>query len=291
MLKPELFRGLAPAEVETILSIAISSLHEKGIAIARTAILPGRVLQRRHVVERIYFTLDRIARAGIPACAPSVVRHLAKLGVESRSLCAFDYLARTGLTPAELERRARAVETVKLGHNAYLSLLDHGASPVLNAFWPGLLEHLSGPGGVMIAFCCATDCAPDRLSRDVIGVGEPAEASKASLRRRFFDLHQELGRAPLSLGRNGVHGSPGIIEGACAVDTVFPAAEALPTFLEKVRQGPVMADVIRANPVLRKGTSAGRTLFEATEGLSLAGVMRVLRTGMDTPPQEAFAAE
>lgn len=211
--------------------------------------------------------------------------------MESRSLCAFDYLARTDLSPAELERRVRAVETVKLGHNAYLSLLDHSASPVLNAFWPGLLEHLSGPDGLMIAFWCMTDYASDHLSREVIGLGGPAEASKASLRRRFFDLHRELGRAPLSLGRNGVHGSPGIIEGACAVDTVFPGAEALRTFLQKVQRDPVMADVIRANPVLRKGSSAGRTLFEATEGLPFADVVRVLRSWTDAPPQETFAAE
>lgn len=277
-LKPELFQKATPSKVHRAISVVMSMLAANGVNVTRAAVLPSATLQEQNIIERVYFTLDRIARHGLTVCSPSVLDRLRCLAGREQVMSAFDYLARRGgLAPEVLESRVRAVETIKLGHNAYLSRLDGGTNAILNAFWPGLKSHLSGLDGGIVAFACITGTPPATLLRKIIGTGAPADAERGSLRRYFFDLHARTELNSLSLGRNGVHGSPGIIEGATAVDVVFPEAGALSSLIRGAGQDDRVAKLVRSNPVIYDGAHAGQTLFEVTEGLPFEDAIQWLR--------------
>jgi hypothetical protein len=285
LLKPEIATPVFGRRIDLVLYAVFDGLARAGVAIKRVCAWSGKALHQRNIFPQLYGQLHRVAVSG-----PSLLSWTARTNL--RSITYQAEVAVEGafyslsdchyVNAARLEKKARGAGIIKLGHNSYASTLEIGGKRrvILNSFWPGLLEHLSAPTSVVLAMQCHTHHSPQFLREKIIGNTDPNLALDHTIRSRLAREHKSLGIDMPTIGRNGIHCSPGIVEAIFGIKCFFESSEPRLqfTFERKLLRAGIPRSWFSGfndNPEI-KWNGARERIFEVTENLDAEQTLRAL---------------
>ncbi|MDF3290300.1 hypothetical protein [Streptomyces silvisoli] len=233
ILKPELIeRSGRPATAAISRSLGVLAAHHVRIGAVR--VLSSSFLARWGIMEQQYGTLFRVSQQGLAAVPPAARRRLvvafplAETAPE-RVLGGHQFLrANPELSPFALDLLTRNLMVEKLGSGIYgiEAFLDGERFVVLNPFHPLQCEHFTAPGKAVVVLEGTSSHRFADVRREAIGATDPRDAVPGSLKRILLDEQRDLGLSSICTRRNGVHMSPGPVEGMVGVRRYFSAPDA-----------------------------------------------------------------
>ena len=296
MLKPELMRPPGGDPTPPIARV-LGLLAAGGVEIGAVRVLSSAFVAEHAVVESHYPALNRIARRGLAGMSPAALDRLDDAcpgfrAAGGRVVGAFPLLDEIAeLTPFALELLTRNSVVVKLGTGTYAirAWVDGEELVVLNPFHPQQVAHFTTPGGAIALLECRAGLALPRIRRDLIGATDPAEAAPGSVKGVLYRECASLGLGRVSTRRNGVHVSPGAVEGMATMLRYFsvggPAIRARDTvFGRRLLAAGLTAETVAwaaSDPFVDDPDRPG-PLFELTEDLDWADAVAFV-TALERP--------
>lgn len=291
VLKPEV---LSTARLDRVVEIVIRVLAESGVELRRAAVYRSVDYLDRGWLWAHYPRLHRIGHDGAAALDPQASATLAGVlegGPAASVVSAFQMLRLDpGITPQNLDAACRRHGIAKLAPGSYVSRIPTPAGDrmVLNGFLPALIDAYRSPQGmVAVVECVSSDEIGDVRTR-VLGPLDPGTAAPTTLRGALGAACPELGLPPLTPGSNGVHVSPGLVEGMFHAWRHFLAGHGygLETTMlgAHLAAGGVPLDrlaLLETDPVITLGDGRTDSVDGATEGLDLDTVTAILIAAMD----------
>jgi len=288
MLKPELV--LPPVgDGRRPLTRVLDVLAVQGVGIGAVRVLSGSFVARHAVVESHYPALNRIARTGLAGMSPAAIARLDDTysgfrAAGGRVVGAFELLSEIAeMTPFALELLTRNTAVAKLGTGTYAiqASVDGEDLVILNPFHPQQVAHFTASGVAVALLECRSDLALPTIRRDLIGATDPMDADPNSIKGILRRERESLGLGRVSTRRNGVHMSPGAVEGMATIVRYFSADDS-PIRLEETAFGRRLVEAglstdtvawAGSDPYIETEDHAG-SLFELTEDMDWTDAVR-----------------
>lgn len=301
MIKPELLDLSSGVDVPQVLELVGRHMERLGLRDHAMTVHSAAALQRDRAIESHYIILNRVSRLGPEALAESATQRLEAFarthGDEPGiALGGHAFLEQhQDFSAHALETICRNTETVKLGNGAYANrfLLDGERQIVLNAFHPQQLARFYRPGNAFLVVECRSELTWIEIRRRFIGETDPSEAAPQTLKALLHERARSLGLRGFSIGLNGVHVSPGPIDGMLSVlrffrsasgDPLRPADTALGSVL--VESGWTDAQITALESRTTRGSDGLEApLIEITEDMSWPDALDLI--GKMSPREEA----
>ncbi|MGW7466969.1 hypothetical protein ACWGJT_20240 [Streptomyces xantholiticus] len=292
MLKPELVLPLG-GDGSRPLARVLDVLAARGVEIGAVRVLSSSFVASNAVVESHYPALNRIARIGLAGLSSAAVARLDDTyagfrAAGGRVVGAFELLGEIPeMTPFALELLTRnsSVEKLSTGTYAIRAWVDGEDLVILNPFHPQQVEHFTAPGGAVAVLECRSDLALPAIRRDLIGATDPMDADPNSIKGILRREGESLGLGRVSTRRNGIHVSPGAVEGMATIVRYFsvggaPISPEETAFGRRLMEAGLSADRVAwagGDPYIETENHSG-PLFELTEDMDWTDAVRFVAT-------------
>lgn len=233
ILKPEIVATDGKPRTEA-LRRTVAALTSHDVHIGAVRALASEFVASERLIPRHYPRLWDVSRRGRRAMSAVSIERMRRWRPDtardsSRVVGAHEFLERfADFTPYALEVLTRNLEVVKLGVGTYgmEMLVDDEKWIVVNGFHPQQLAHFTRPGGAIVVLECRSKRRMADIRRDTIGVTEPDLAVAGSIKHLLYTEQTDLGIGPICTRRNGVHISPGPLEGMACIRRYFSDSHA-----------------------------------------------------------------
>ncbi|ANN35686.1 hypothetical protein A9498_30375 (plasmid) [Bacillus thuringiensis serovar coreanensis] len=229
MLKPELTMIKKEVHVKALLTRILDVLKEHKIEVKASRVLSSTYLLQNHIMEQHYGTLNQISKFGMKNMSIEVKKRLFKnfpytAKNEERIFGGHQFLKEhTKFSPYFLEVLTRNLQVTKLGAGIYgiEANIDGDQFVILNSFHPCQVEWFTSPGKSVVLFECTSSREIECIRRDTIGATDPQDAVQGSIKHMLLKEQKEFGLSNICTRFNGIHMSPGPVEGMAGLIRYF----------------------------------------------------------------------
>jgi hypothetical protein len=216
-IKPEVTTA-GPDAVREVLTLSLEQFKRHAIRISGISLIGNEYLKKFNLIEEHYGVINLVAKKGHKVLTKAPRRKFKEsFGAEIESvhvLGGFEFLVRyPDYTVNTLNDLWESGQRVKLGAGIYCEKHEIKGETVyiLNGFNPFQLAFFTDPGRYIIVFSLYTETDWSVLRNEMIGVTNPYNADKRSLRARILSIKDKIG-VEINPGKNGVHLSAGPVE-------------------------------------------------------------------------------
>lgn len=280
MMKPELTRLDEEVRTEEILSLINERLSAWDIDVKAVRVISSSYLKKFNLIEKHYGVLNRISRKGLQECskpAISKIRGLYPNIDENNILGGHQFLeAFEDFSAFSLEVLHRNLVSKKLGNGTYAikTNIDGTDHIILNAFHPCQVDWFTKPGNAVVVFECLSTKDMGDIRQKVMGATNPNDAEKGSIKYTLLENKERFGLRNVTTRFNGIHLSPGPVEGMFSVIRYFsdyktnriiaPKNTCFGNMLIENNYNNTEIMLLEKNPYISTG-DIEHTLFDATE--------------------------
>lgn len=293
MLKPELCRIQDGVNIQGVLELIENRFYLWGVQIRAIRVFSAKYLEKHDLIKKQYSVLNKVSKYGLEACPDIVRKRLYQMFPQIKdNICkvegSFQVLKRyPSLSPLALEVLSQNVKTVKLGSGVYaISLKIDGTDyVVLNPFYPCQLDWFTKEGNAVVVFECLSSRDLKDIRQKLVGDINPYLAAQESLRHLLLKYNKEFNLSNVSIRFNGIHISPGPVEGLFGIIRYFSDVHQDKlvhiqdtSFGNLLMQNGMDKDQItkmEINPILSVGES-NVPLFELTEEMNWTDAIKIM---------------
>lgn len=217
-LKPESLNYFTNIDQKNLLGLVFSTLEKLHVRIGGVRLLSGCYLRQNEIISNNYKLLNNISINGLEGCSKTILEQALKIAKKNDAhiLGGHQFLNQNDqFNSYSLCALSHNLETIKLGSGAYAANAHMFGQHflLLNAFHPYQIDNLTRPGTGILALECFSKLSMNDLRFKVIGNIFPEKAEIGSIRRKIFDLKEDLRLPQVNIQYNYVHISPGPLEG------------------------------------------------------------------------------
>lgn len=228
-LKPELLSLNKDVQIDKIINFIFAQLKIWEIQTGAIRILSGQYLREHSIIANNYGILNKISNEGYNYCSANSQKKLWEFFPETQKNAVKIFGGHQFLnlhdnfSPLTLSEITDNIGTQKLGSGTYAVkiTLNDDIYILLNSFHPYQLDALTKLGSAVMAIECFSTKPWSEIRKNFIGYIDPMLASKGSIRRHLFDNKESYNLQLINKAFNGVHISPGPIEGMHQVIRFF----------------------------------------------------------------------
>ncbi len=289
-LKPELTSSKS-VKIDSIIDYINNSFKDYSVEIISACVLSGQYLQNHNIMARHYGTINLVSQEGEKALSPEGKSNLLKgfnktISEGGKVLGGHQVLEwNKSLTPSVLSSMwdKKNSTSIKLCPGVYGIEFEFEKQKVvvLNGFHPHQLDYYTSPDKLIAVMVVRSDTSWRKLRSNLIGVTNPIEAARDSIRRFLLDNQTKLGISAVNKGLNGVHLSAGPVEAFFEIERFFGSGTdiyshaCLPKSLIDHGMQVSILQELADNPGGVLPTD-NRPIFDATEELDMSDAVKLL---------------
>ncbi|MBJ8030410.1 hypothetical protein [Bacillus cereus group sp. N21] len=295
MLKPELTMIEEGVNVKALLNRILSMLKEHKIKVKSARILSSSYLLQNNLMEKHYGMLNQVSKFGLEKMSIEARNRLFKkfpyaIKDTKKVLGGHQFLSKhPNFSSYFLEVLTRNVKVNKLGAGIYAieAVIDGEKYVILNPFHPCQVEWFTSPGKSVVLFECSSSREMKSIRRETIGATDPQDAVQGSIKHMLLKEQERFGLSNICTRFNGIHISPGPIEGMAGLIHYFSDSKRTISFSETafgnllLRNGYSEKQIhsILENPEIQVGDRIG-AIFELTEDCNSNESLELLKAYM-----------
>ncbi|MBN1877439.1 MAG: hypothetical protein JXA33_24665 [Anaerolineae bacterium] len=283
-IKPELFMVEQPLYIERGLELVFTKLEAFNAHVSGVAIVGGRVLEQKEIMNRHYGFINRLSRFA-SQMIDGVDRAKIADALNVASLATYTIYGGHEYLAAYPDEDCFALDTlwftkksIKIRSGFYVQAYEKEDKNIIlvNGFHPAQLMHFTDPTHRIVLVLLHADTDWVTLRNEMVGATFPEKAVPHSIRGTLYAQAEYFGLGEVSIANNGVHLSAGPFEGMFEIVNFFGNlldfnVENTPPFiLQKMREaGLTIEEALAAldNPIVSE-LPKPIDLFTATEDVN-----------------------
>ena len=218
-IKPNITINEPGIKLDKIVSMVMDKVSDFGLTINMIKVLPGKYLKKHNVMANHYGVINKLSknvREEITEQGKEKFKEIFGLDFDGADIYGgHEFLEKfPKFTPYALSVLWQSAGFKKLVSGTYAGkyTFDGHDHYIVNGFHPRQLNHFNLDGRSIVVFSLSGDLNWASARNDLIGLTDPSQAKKGSIRHELLVNQKDLGIPIMNTAYNGVHLSAGPIE-------------------------------------------------------------------------------